>query len=538
MLKAMLVDFNPEIVNFYRSYLKATFPAVRVVAFLSEASVDKFYEQINTKEPNFMIMDIRFFALSTLKIISEVASKYPNLKMLIVGTYEDHDYLRASMERGAADYLYRPIKGREFELCMGRIIRIFEEGKEKEREEEIIKIEYERNRALFRDRFLTNLLNGVLVNEEEIETSLQYFSMETEPPYAVFVLRIDRFKSVMSNLSEKQKHLLIYRVFYASQEFLLSRNLGYAFINSFNSISCILCGIKDFDGLMAVCAEIKSEVFKKTELSVTIGLGRPQDSISSVNISSKEAEAALRYRHLLGYNTIIPIDYVEPDNKTSYRYPARKERLLVYTAVAGEYEYAIVLLNQILDTLRESAQLPERILPKIIMNIVISISRYASELHLDIDTRFRDFFDFGVILEIRSIDEAKTYLENALKSFCGFIAAGREKAAETLVGEIVEHINNHFYEDISVEKLAREKKTTPEYLGQIFTKRTGLAIKDYLTTQRLKQAKLILEKEETDDDILAARVGYRDVRVFRSIFRRREGMLPGEYARRARRKDL
>jgi len=527
----MLIDYNPEIINYYKNFLRAVFPDIKVVATLSESVEAKLHEAIADKDPNLIITDIRFFSMSSLRIIGDITARYPHIKTLVLGTYEDHDYLRAAMEKGAADYLYKPIKGREFEACIKKIIKISEEAKERSEEESFILAEYSKNVGAFKGRFLANLLGGVLTSEDEIMDSMEYFDMRFASPYTAITLRIDHFKQVMKNLDEKQKHLLIYRVYLAVQKFLAAKDAGHVFINSFNSISCILGGIDELEELMAICAEIKQEVLKKTELSTTIGLGRPKKSLAEVSISAKEADAALRYRYLLGYNTIIPIDFAEPANYTSYRYPIRKEDLLVYTAVAGEYEYAARLLKEILDTLRDSENLPPRILPKIMMKIVIAINRYASEQHIEVESRFRDFFNYSDILSIETIDEAETYMNTALKSFCGHIAYTRAQNADKMVREVTLYIDYKYYENITLEDFAMEHQTTPQYLDKIFKERMKMSVRDYLTGVRMKKAKEILLAESVEDDVVSARVGYTDVRVFRSVFRRREGMLPAEYAR-------
>jgi len=531
MIKAMLVDYSTETINYYKNFLKAVFPNIRVVATLSESSEDKLHEALADKDPGLLIMDIRFFAMSSLRIIGEVAEQYPHIKMLILGTYEDHDYLRAAMDRGAADYLYKPIKGREFEACINKVVKIFEEVKEKREEEDFIFAEYERNTAIFRDRFLANLLDGVLTSEDEIIKSMEYFGMKLSPPYTALTLRIDHFREIMAEIDEKQKHLLVYRVYYAAQKYLDAGSLGFTFINSFNSISCIIGGKSDIMDLLDVCTQIKAEVLKKTELSTSIGLGRPKDNLVSVNISAKEAEAALRYRYLLGFNTIIPLDFAEPANDISYRYPTKKEDLMVYASVAGEYEYAIHLFYQILDILREPNKLPPKFVQKIVMNIVIAISRYASEQYTDIEAKFRDFFNYAEILKIDTVDEADKFMTSALRSFCGHIAYTRGQNADRMVREIAGHIDTNFYEDITLEKFALQKRTTPEYLDKIFRERMKMPIKEYLTSLRMRKAKEILTTEDIDDEMVAVRVGYDDVRIFRSVFRRREGLFPVEYAR-------
>ena len=531
MIRIMLTDFNPDVTSFYKSFLKATFPSVRIAATLHESSEDKFFDTVKSKKPDLIIMDIWFFGMSGLRIISDMRIKHPNIKMLIIGGLDDHDYLRAAMERGAGDYLYKPLKNRELEMCLERMMRIFAEMESKRQENAQILREYEQSTALFRDRFLINLLEGVLINPDEIQESMEYFGMSLDAPYTVFTLRIDHFKTVIAHYTEKEKHMLIYRVYYAAQQYLDANKLGYTFINSFNSISCIIGGHADVGELLAICEEIKVNVEEKTEMSVTIGLGRAVVQLSDVNISAKEADAALRYRYLMGYNTVIPIEFVEPGNYISYSYPTRKEDLLVYTAVAGEFEYAKNLLEQILQTLDSPSGLPQRLLPKIVMNIVISISRYASEQQMDVEARFREFFDLGVILSISTIDEARSYMQQGLQSFCAHVVSLRKAKADSMVSLVINHINNNYYEDLSVEKFALDLRTTPQYLDKNFRDALKVSVSGHITNVRIAKAKEILRAENVEDDVVAARVGYRDVRVFRSVFRRREGMMPAEYSR-------
>ncbi|MDR2167888.1 MAG: helix-turn-helix domain-containing protein [Clostridiales bacterium] len=529
MIKAMLVDASFDVVGVYKAYIKADFERVRVVGALHEASIDKFWAMVESKKPDVIIMDIRFFGLGTLRLIGEIVAKYPDIKLLISGTYDDYDYLRASMEYGATDYIYKPAKKREFELALRHIVGIFEEMVRTQAEDGQILSEYERDRGFFRHRFLMNLLGGVLPDEREVLGSMEYFGMSLEMPAAAFVLRIDHFKTVIKNLDEKSKHLLIYKIFWHADKHLVENNLGYAFINSFNSITCIIGGAADLERLLELSAELKEMITKRTGLEVTIGLGRAYNDLMSLRFSANEAEAALRYRYLLGYNSIIPIDFVEPDNHITYKYPKKKEQLLVYTAVAGEYDYALKLLGEIFQALDGAGPLPDRLLPRIIMNIVISISRYASELGMDTESRFRDFFNFGEILNLRTTQEARGFMEAALRAFCDFVTERTNENAKRMVFLAKERVDENFFEDLTLEALALEFGTTADFLGKSFQKRGGMSFKDYLQSKRIAKAKEILETENAPEDEIAARVGFFDVRVFRSVFRRREGLFPLEY---------
>lgn len=532
MVKAMLVDSGSDVIAIYSAYIKSDFGrAVKVVATLNEASADKFWTLIETKKPDVIVIDIRFFGLGTLRTIGEVVAKFPDIRLLISGTYDDYDYLRASMEYGATDYIYKPAKKREFELALRHIVGLFEAlAKQKEQDGQMI-AQYERDISFFRERFLTNLLSGILDDKAEIDRSMAYFGLNLNLPYAVMEMRIDHFKDAIKGLDTRSKHLLVYRIFWNCNNHLIENEIGYAFKSSFNSVTCIIGGVMGVAGLLEVATTLKDLVAKQTGLEVTIGMGNAYMDFSGLSISAKEADAALRYRYLMGYNSIIPIEFVEPSNHITYRYPKHKERQLVYAAVAGEYTYAVKLLGEILDALDKAGKLPERLIPRIVMNIVISISRYASELGMDAEARFRDFFDFGKALGLQTTSQARDFMEEALKNFCGFVTQGIDEKAGKMASMAKLRADENFFEDLSLDGLALEYGTTSDFLGKAFLQRVGTSFREYLQAKRIARAKEILSTEEASEEEVAARVGFFDVRVFRSVFRRREGVFPLEYRR-------
>ena len=528
MMRIMLVDVNPEIVNYYKSFLKANFSRARVVATLSETSIDKFNQLIMTKNPQLIIMDIRFFAFSALRALRDMHNAFPNIKLLLCGEHSETEYMKKAMEFGVMDYFYKPVNPKELTQCLSLAQSFFEGQKHLKQYEDKLVTEYEQNIQLFRDRFLYNLTSGIITKQWEIEDSLQYFDIDLRPPFTSFVLRIDNFKRLIDNLNEREKHLLIYRIYRYAKDFLSNELLGICFMNSFNSISGIICGKESLTELLDICESLIDNIKNKMEISVTIGLGRSYNDLLDLHISAKESETALRYRYLVGYNTVIPIDYVEPDNHTTYAYPARKERLLVSAAITGEYDYAKALLEQVLSGLKEP--LPDRLLPKIIMNIIISISRYASELGLDIETRFREFFNFADVLKLSHKQEAMEYMDKGLRGFCGFVFKMRANMGSQIFKETKEYIDSRYYENLSTGTLARIKRVTPEFLHKLFIEKMNMGIKEYLNKTRITQAKLLLDNNEPEEKA-GIQVGFKDLRHFRSVYRYYEGMYPSEYVK-------
>ena len=97
-----------------------------------------------------------------------------------------------------------------------------------------------------------------------------------------------------------------------------------------------------------------------------------------------------------------------------------------------------------------------------------------------------------------------------------------------IVSQVVDLIQESYMTDLSLEGCADQFGTYPKKLSLGFKKITGTPFIDYLTRYRLDTAKQRLST--TDDKIIeiAVSVGYQP-QYFNRIFKKHEGMTPGQY---------
>lgn len=100
-----------------------------------------------------------------------------------------------------------------------------------------------------------------------------------------------------------------------------------------------------------------------------------------------------------------------------------------------------------------------------------------------------------------------------------------EKAIEVAL----HYIKEHFYEELSLERIASVVFLNPAYFSQLFKQKTGQGYKDYVTSLRLEQAKLLLLNPGLKLADIAERVGYQDMRHFTQMFRKKYNLTPTEY---------
>ena len=100
------------------------------------------------------------------------------------------------------------------------------------------------------------------------------------------------------------------------------------------------------------------------------------------------------------------------------------------------------------------------------------------------------------------------------------------------VQTVIEYLETHYQEPVSLETLAREVNLTREYLCVLFKKETRHTILRHLTLIRIGWARLYLEQyPEKSVKEIGTMCGFDNPSYFGKIFKRTVGMTPESYRR-------
>ena len=101
-----------------------------------------------------------------------------------------------------------------------------------------------------------------------------------------------------------------------------------------------------------------------------------------------------------------------------------------------------------------------------------------------------------------------------------------------LAGTIIEFINEHYRENISVSQLADQFGFSANYISNILKQELGMPYSKYITELRLKYAKDLLLFSGTSVKDITVACGYFSQSHFTKIFLEHEGCTPAEYRKR------
>lgn len=103
------------------------------------------------------------------------------------------------------------------------------------------------------------------------------------------------------------------------------------------------------------------------------------------------------------------------------------------------------------------------------------------------------------------------------------------------IEETIHYLDQHIASNLTVSELAAKARMTPTSFSRAFKKKTGFTPKEYLVEKRMKRAKelIIQHKGMTLKDI-AYQLGIQDEFYFSRMFKKREGVAPSIFVKRAK----
>lgn len=98
------------------------------------------------------------------------------------------------------------------------------------------------------------------------------------------------------------------------------------------------------------------------------------------------------------------------------------------------------------------------------------------------------------------------------------------------VKAIIEWIRVHYEESITVSSLAEHFNYHPTYMTSLLKKYTGHTVSYYITRYRITAAKnLLTANRRLSIEEVAYMCGFKDEKYFMRVFKKTEGMTPGQF---------
>lgn len=97
------------------------------------------------------------------------------------------------------------------------------------------------------------------------------------------------------------------------------------------------------------------------------------------------------------------------------------------------------------------------------------------------------------------------------------------------VNEVAEYIREHYTENLTLEDLSGRFYVSKCYLSRIFKEITSFTVNEYITVQRIKKGRELLEQSDFNITRISELAGFDSITYFEKVFKKHMGQTPRQY---------
>ncbi|WP_208918187.1 helix-turn-helix transcriptional regulator [Paenibacillus uliginis] len=397
----------------------------------------------------------------------------------------------------------------------------------------------EKQLPIVRRDYLLHLIRGMVTNYDDVAQQLSSIGIEfTSNMYLIGSLEIDMdspFFMDNTNLSEKNLSLARVVAENVSCE-LMKKHFTCYFLDLGRNQSMFLIQLRDdFESAEAVSIAREQAnalihfTYRHYHLNLNVGLSTAYSELKNIPKCFDEAKKALEHSKLRDdYETM---SFEDLGNLSfDYFYSMESEHQLINLLKSGHYEQA----KQFLDNIFE-------------VNISKNIGVGAAKLLLyEVASTLMKVMNFFLVakgevpstnehvieemIQHSSMEVAKRRFMETIDKISVLSENKNVSKTEKLVNRIAEYINQHAGETwLDLNMLSQEFEVTPQYISNVFKKYKQENVKDYIAKLKLNIAKELLESTDLPVREIASRLGYASEAGIIRLFKKYEGMTPGDY---------
>ncbi|SFE55242.1 Cache domain-containing protein [Paenibacillus catalpae] len=387
-----------------------------------------------------------------------------------------------------------------------------------------------------RTLFLAKAFQGQVKNNELTEQLERFGYSEQLQAWDVMAAVTIQIDSLEGTRYEKQDtELLLFAIHNMIEELIPEPNrlgsvtIDHTVVTLFGSTSVENVDFKT--ALFELTEHLQQQIQSLLELTISIGISLPFESMTQISLAYQEGLDALKHRLKLGEGIVIQYENLnQGKHYLNIRYPNHLENDLVDAIKLADKEKSKELLHCFLVPVFSAEMSPQDYhLPLVRLLNSMLVVKQESGISLNQIRQGKGSL-FEELLKLNTVKEIEDWFWNKVIQPMIHIFADRQDAQYHNISEkMIDLIHNHYDTDLSLEDCATRLNYNANYLSSVFRKETNTSFSEYLAAYRFSMAKKWLRETDTPVKDIAARLCYNNPQNFIRSFRKLEGITPGQY---------
>ncbi len=251
---------------------------------------------------------------------------------------------------------------------------------------------------------------------------------------------------------------------------------------------------------------------------IAAGIQVPQ--LKNIYLSFREA------KRNLGSDKRINVHRRETDGAGGSGTQSRQEQRMTACLKAGEYDEAMLYLEQLMELFFDETEEPVLKLYELLVAVNRSLQLEAEVP--PVYTVLRRMLCEPEREQVMGL--VSSYMETMIDR----LIAREGNLDSAWAARAEEYIQANYMNNITLEDMASQIGFSIYYFSKLFKQKFQLNFVDYLTKVRIGKAREMLEQGETSVKEVSSRVGYSEPNYFARVFKKETGMPPSVYQKNAK----
>lgn len=484
-------------------------------------------EVVRRSTAHIVITDIRMPVMDGFEFLAKADPERGNMKVVIITAYRDFEYAKKAIHFRVFDYILKPVEVEAVERTLRKVeSAIVEELKERSRTERLVD-KLNQTQSVFLEHQLNKELEGLLSPEERDRLAM-WFNLK-QPGFVLYVELIGkgRHPDTALHIYEQIRN---WRGWGTCVPFFLQGSREQLAV-LMSAEGADRDGCPDMDGFTAWLENWLRQMFEQTGCRMTIGIGEPCSDMSEQWVRGfRQARVNALKGFFRGHGAV----YV-PEKVSAIE--GRDSNALLADFVSA-MEQALREMNagrarEVLAMFCERLPLigglsPERVKEAFKEALAGPVKQMRFLMEEEEAQQWEA--DMRVSLDhCSNLETARRQAEYRLADILQRMDKKHAHKMDHTMEACKAYIAENYMKDISLDDVAGRFHFNPSYFSNQFKHVTGVNFSEYLMRLRLDGAVRLLETTNKKVYEIARIVGYRDVKYFCRLFKKKMGTTPEQY---------
>ncbi|WP_020619845.1 response regulator transcription factor [Paenibacillus daejeonensis] len=541
MYKILVVDDEPRVSMGIKKVLLESSLQISHVETACNGFEAIDYLRMDTYD--LLLTDIQMSRMNGLELMETIYLEQPQLPIIVISAHEKFDFAKKSIQLGARDYLVKPVELEEMLRVVGQVLQ--ERGEAGSRSLELTRRAGEAPRRDRHHEWLLELMTEQHVSGRDYEELTSELSRLLEgEPFGIVSVRLDLSHAGFSSrgISLADRKLFKYAAMNIVEESLYEwqgltlSGLGNTLIGLIRLSDQTVSGqrLDTQSQLHLIGQMIMMNMKQYLNIEAIVGISTLHRDLPMLPKLLEEANAAVEWWRLHpGQKVFYYEDVLERENSG----------ISAWIVQVGDFMEALKTglgtgeaadPSPLLSTLAE--QLPaEELFNSCFGMLVYRLYGWLLENGLDGGLSLQRF-DPSVYFRSSEGRDRLGRLPEYIREATEMARMLAKERDQTILSRITGYIRQHFRNPaLKIQDIASEVHFSTAYLSALFKRETGKNVWDYVTEQRIEEARRLLTGTDKKRYEIAYEVGYESPEHFSRMFKRYAGLSPADFRKEERR---